>query len=319
MCALTPESRPAEPGPLVVATCQFPVSADVARNGRFILRQLGQAAARGAHVAHFPEGSLSGYAGTDFTTFGDFDWRSLESTTRQVSARAADLGMWAVIGSAHRLSDGQKPHNCLYIVDDTGRLVDRYDKRFCAGDPSGHTSDLAHYTPGNHECCFVIRGVRCGAAICHDYRYPELYRQLKRGGVQLVFHSYHAGNIAPERWAAMRNQTVGDRYARLNPAGTYPGITMPATMTAAAAANHVWISCPNSSARESCFGSFFVRADGITTGRLPRNRTGILLSTVDVTQPLYDSTAAWRDRAIAGVLHSGTPADDPRSADRTSL
>src|SRR4051794_38472265 len=159
--------RPAASAPPVVPPCQFPVSADPERNGRFVLRQLGEAAAGGAHVAHFPEGGLSGYAGADFASFRGFEWETLESVTRRVMARAGELGIWAVIGSAHRLSDGRKPHNCLYIVEDRGRLVDRYDKRFCAGDASGRTGDLAHYTPGNHECCFTIRGVRCGAAICH--------------------------------------------------------------------------------------------------------------------------------------------------------
>jgi hypothetical protein len=99
---------------------------------------------------------------------------------------------------------------------------------------------------------------------------------------------------------------------------TYPGITMPAAMTAEAAFNHVWISCPNSSAPESCWPAFCVRADGVTTGRLRRNRPGVLLTTVDTGQDLYDSTAAWRYRAMAGVLHSGTLVSDRRSEDRTA-
>jgi deaminated glutathione amidase len=94
---------------------------------------------------------------------------------------------------------------------------------------------------------------------------------------------------------------------------------MPAVMTAAAACNHVWISCPNSSAPESCWPAFLMRADGIVAGRLRRNVAGVLISTVDTERELYDSTAAWRDRAIAGTLHSGTPVDDPRSRDRTTI
>jgi hypothetical protein len=38
--------------------------------------------------------------------------------------------------------------------------------------------------------------------------------------------------------------------------------------------------------------AFFVRADGITTGRLRRNVPGVLISAVDTRQDLYDSTAA---------------------------
>jgi deaminated glutathione amidase len=94
---------------------------------------------------------------------------------------------------------------------------------------------------------------------------------------------------------------------------------MPAAMTTAAANNYVWISCPNSSARESCWPSFFVRADGVTTGGLRRNVAGILLSTVDLDADLYDSTAAWRERAMSGVLYSGTLVDDPRSHNRNHL
>jgi hypothetical protein len=116
-----------------------------------------------------------------------------------------------------------------------------------------------------------------------------------RGGVGLIWCStpYHAAHATPEKLAEIR-AVIGEDLLHLNPGGTYPGITMPAMMTAEAAANHVWISCPNSSARESCWGAFFVRADGVTTGRLPRNRAGVLISTVDTDADLYDSTAAWR-------------------------
>jgi hypothetical protein len=136
--------------------------------------------------------------------------------------------------------------------------------------------------------------------------------------VQLMFHSYHAGNIPPARLKKMQAQ-VGTEFHGLNHGSTYPEITMPATMRAAAASNHAWISCSNSSARESCWPAFFVRADGVVTGRLRRNTAGVLLSTVDQRQPLYDSTNAWRRRAMRGVLHSGRTVRDVRSRNRTEL
>ncbi|MEU4218794.1 carbon-nitrogen hydrolase family protein [Actinoplanes sp. NPDC026623] len=305
-------------GKLTVATCQFPVDADVTRNLWFVLQQLREAASKGADVVHFPECALSGYAGSDFPDLAALNWSQLDHSMRQVMRWAAKTGVWVVIGSTHRLTGGNKPHNSLYIIDSAGALVDRYDKLFCAGDITERTGDLAHYSPGNHLTVFEINGVRCGTAICHDYRYPELYREYKRRDAQLIFHSYHAAHASAEDVAMMRAQ-VGLEVQALNPGGTYPGITMPATMTAAAAANHMWISCPNSSARESCWATFVVRADGITVGRLARNRTGILISTVDTTADLYDSTSAWRGRALAGVLHSGTPVHDERSDRRTEL
>jgi deaminated glutathione amidase len=308
----------ASTGSLVVATSQFPVDADVTRNLRYVLRHMREAAARGAQVVHFAECALSGYAGSDLADLGALDWNRLEHAMREVMRCAAEAGVWAIVGSTHRLTGGNKPHNSLYVINSAGDLVDRYDKLFCAGATTEQSGDLAHYSPGNHLTVFEINGVRCGTAICHDYRYPELYREYKRRDVQLMFHSYHAAHASTETIAAMRAR-VGLDVQALNPGGTYPGITMPATMTAAAAASHMWISCPNSSARESCWAAFFVRADGVTVGRLRRNRAGVLVSTVDTAAELYDSTSAWRDRALAGVLHSGTPVQDERSDRRTEL
>jgi predicted amidohydrolase len=277
-----------------------------------------QAKKRGAHVVHLCEGSLSGYAGPDFDSFHGFDWALLKNCSQQVMQLARELRVWILLGSSHRLSGRRKPHNCVYVINDRGEIVDRYDKRFCAGDRSGKTDDLAHYTPGDHFTVFTVRGIRCGMLICHDYRYPELYREYKKRGVQLIFHSYHAANVQRGRLRALRAQ-VGREFHGLNNGTTLPEITMPATMQAAAASSHLWISCSNSSARESCWPAFFVRADGVITGRLRRNRAGILISTVDPRQPLYDSTNAWRERAMRGMFHSGRTVRDSRSKNRTEL
>jgi predicted amidohydrolase len=303
---------------LRVATCQFPVTADIRRNLSYISRQLREARRREARVAHFPEAGLSGYAGVNFASHDGFDWALLDECTRAVLDLAGELGIWVLLGSAHRLTAGHKPHNSLYIVDDQGKLVDRYDKMFCAGSSSADDGDLAHYSSGNHFSVFTIDDVRCGALICHDSRYPELYREYKRQGVQLVFHSFNAGGLGSQRFAAMRDY-VGEALHGINPGSTLPGITQPATMIAAAAANHLWISAPNSSARESCWASFFVRADGVVTGRVRLHTAGVLVSEVDPDGELYDGAAAWRDRAMAGTFHSGPLVRDPRSDDRLAL
>jgi len=305
---------------LTVATCQFPVDADISRNAGYVQRQMREAKRRGADVVHFPEACLSGYAGSDFDSYSGFDWHELERATRRILALAGELEIWVILGSTHRLGGGHKPHNSLYIIDDSGTIVDRYDKRFCGGDAGEQTGDLAHYSPGDHLSVFTIGGVRCGAQICYDYRFPELYREYKRQSVQVMFHSFHAAHVSPSRMAAMR-AVIGGELPAIMPGSTYsyPGITMPPAMTAAAADNYMWISCPNSSAPESCWASFFVRADGVTTSRLRRNVPGILISRVDTTAGLYDSTAAWRDRAMEGVLQSGTVIVDPRSTDRAGI
>ncbi|MFM9890793.1 MAG: carbon-nitrogen hydrolase family protein [Rickettsiales bacterium] len=302
---------------LIVATSQFPVSADIARNYEFIAKHVRSAKAQGADIVHFPECALSGYAGTDFTSHKAFDWHAHEAYARQLLVLARQHKIWMVVGSAHRLGGKHKPHNSLYIINDKGALVERYDKRFCAGNAKENTGDLKHYSPGDHFSTFTVKGIRCGALICHDYRYPELYRAYKKLGVQMMFHSYHAGGASLATYRQIQKNILP--FAKLNEGATYPAITMPATMRSYAANNYVWISCPNSSAKESCWPAFFVRPDGVITGRLKRNVAGLLISVVDSSHQWYDSTVAWRDRAIDGVLHSGTLVSDARSSLRTAL
>jgi deaminated glutathione amidase len=124
--------------------------------------------------------------------------------------------------------------------------------------------------------------------------------------------------MGPERLEAIKS-AVGKENLKYNHGITYPEITMPATMTSYAANNFIWISASNSSAKESCWPAFFVRADGITIGRLRRNVAGVLITEVDTAGDFYDSTVAWRDRSMNGVYYSGTLVDDTRSTDRRSF
>ena len=288
---------------LTIATCQFPVTADICKNLEYILRQMKAAKRRGAHVAHFSETCLSGYAGVEFDSFDGFDWPQLTSATQRIMALAKQLRLWLILGSSHRLSGKHKPHNCLYIINDCGQLIDRYDKMFCTGDSSGKKSDLKHYAPGSHFCLFTIRGIRCGVFICFDFRYDELYRIFCRRGVQVVFHSYHN---------AHRDAADLCKY-------NIWGTVVPATMQAYAANNHMWISANNSSQPASCWPSFFVRPDGIITDKLANNRPGVLISRVDTAAKFYDPSEPWRLRAVRGIYHSGKLVRDPRSKRRKSL
>jgi deaminated glutathione amidase len=303
---------------LKIATSQFPVSRNITANKENIIGQMEVASQQGCDVIHFPEGSLSGYAGVDFESFAGYGWDVLQDATLAIMEAAKKFGIWVILGSSHRLSNGHKPHNSLYVINREGAITDRYDKLFCAGDDTEQADDLAHYSPGTHFTIFEINGVSCTVLICHDYRYPELYRELKQRDAQVVFHSYHAANIDPERMKSMQEE-VGEENFKFNHGHTYPEITMPASMVSYASNNYVWISCSNSSAKESCWGSFVVRPDGVITGKLEKNVAGIMVTEIDINKKYYDATKFWRSRAINGFYHSGTRVDDPRSLNRTDL
>lgn len=290
---------------LTVATCQFSISGDIEHNCEAVLRQMTVAKQRGAEIAHFSETCIGGYAGADFESFDGYDWTLLRSCTEKVMAQAKALNLWVVLGSNHRLSGDHKPHNCLYLIDSTGAILDRYDKMFCTGNRDETSGDLKHYSPGDQFVVFTCKGITCGLQICHDMRYPELYREYSKRGVQLMFHSYYNGK------RTFKNPDDPDE-------NIWKVITEP-TMQTYAAENAMWISVNNTATFESCWPSFFVRPDGVVIGRLKRNEESVLITTVDTKYTFYDASGVWRDRAMNGVYHSGTLVSDPRSIDRTSL
>ena len=117
--------RPAaKPAGLSVATCQFPVEADIASNRNYVFRQMQRAAELGARVIHFSECALSGYAGVEFDSIESLNWDQLKSATRDIMQWAKNLGVWVVLGSTHQLSGKHKPHNCIYVIDDQGATND---------------------------------------------------------------------------------------------------------------------------------------------------------------------------------------------------
>ena len=246
-----------------------------------------------ADIVHFSECALSGYAGVDFESFQGYDWELLRSETEKVLTLAGKLGIWVVLGSSHRLTEPNKPHNSLYLIDPEGRIVNRYDKRF------GTPIDLGNYTAGDRFVNFEIHGVKCSLLICFDLRFPELYRELYKQGVQCVFQSfYNARQIGPSVHSDIMRQTMQCR----------------------AATNFMWVSMTNSSAWFSPYPSCFIRPDGKIVRELGQNVEGMMINTVDLNKSFYDPMEGFREIAINGGLNNGEGAvDDPRSKDVTSL
>jgi len=283
-------SRSDNKGRLLLATCQFPVSADVTANTEWIHKQMREAHALHADIIHFPECALSGYAGVDHKTLDDFDWAKQREELESILSLADELDLWVVLGCTHRLSKGMKPHNSLYVVNSAGKIVDRYDKRFCT------SGDLKYYSPGDHFVTFDLNGVRCGLLICYDIRFPELYRQYHKMGVQLMFHSFY--------------------NARQKEGSIHPKI-MPPTAQARAATNYMFLSVNNSCAPRS-WESLFITPDGLVHRKLILDQAGIMINQVDTRKKYYDASRPYRLDCINGKWNSGNTVDDSRSNKRQS-
>jgi len=272
---------------LKVATCQFAVSGSIKRNANQIRNFLHKSAKAKADIVHFPECALSGYVGTDFPNFDSYNWELLIGETQKIMALAGELGLWIVLGSTHRLTEPNKPHNCLYLINPEGKIVDRYDKRFCT------KGDLRHYTPGGRFVSFTVNGVKCSLLICFDLRFPELYRRLYKQGVNCILQSFYN---ARQRWPSVHT------------------FIMRQTMQCRAATNYMWASCANSSGYYSPYPSCFIQPDGKIARQLMPNRAGLMVNTIDLKKKYYDASADFRDIVIAGALSNGPKTiKDPRS------
>jgi predicted amidohydrolase len=278
-------------GRIRIASCQFPVSADMKENFRYIEAQITEAKLKKADVVHFPECALSGYPGTDMMSLAKFDWDELHRMTDSVMSLAKELNIWVIMGSLHRLSGSNKPHNSLYVINPEGKITDRYDKRFCTG------TDLEYCSPGDHFVTFSIKGVTCGLLICYDVRFPELYREYRKLGCDVIFQSF---------------------YNARQVKGSIHPIIMPVSAQAHAATNYFYMSLSNSSAPES-WPCHFITPDGLVQNKLQPNAPCILISDIDISEEFYDASKEYRQDAMMGKLNSGKTVHDSLSSARTKI
>ncbi len=282
------------PGPrLKVATCQFPVSGVVDENARYIKHFIEEAATSEADIVHFSEAALSGYAGVDVPSFENYDWNKLRAHTQDIMTLAEEHHIWVVVGSAHYLCPEEKPTNCLYIISNEGKLVDRYDKSMCTG------GDLRVYTPGDHLVTIDLKGIRCGFLICYDSCFPEMYNVYRHRGVELMFHSFYN--------ARHKGKTILDEI-------------IPAEIRVRASDNLMWVVANNSSADHSAWPTCIARPDG-SLASLERGVPGILYRTFP-DKRTTDEFSSWTHNNKTMVLpanevyHNGTPSSHPRARNR---
>jgi predicted amidohydrolase len=278
---------------LRIATCQFPVSGSPGANGRYVRKFMMEAVEQGADVVHFSEAALSGYAGGwDIPKAGTFDWDSLRIETRAIQELADSLSVWVILGSAHYLNAGEKPTNCLYVIDPAGKIVDRYDKSMLTG------GDLEEYTAGDHLVTLTLKDIKCGLLICYDSCFPEMYNAYRHLGVQLMFHSFYN--------ARFEGPNILDEF-------------MPAQIQCRAADNVMWVVANNSSARHSCWPARIVRPDGSVASRLKRHVAGVLYHDFpDEELRGWIHNNKVMKLAPDEVYHNGTPSIHPRAVNRSA-
>ncbi len=260
---------------LNIATSQFAVDSGIGKNLSVIKKQIKIAAEKKADLIHFSECSLSGYGGFDFEKYLPETEKQIQKGIAEIQ-NAAKINKIGVIFGTHFFEGKmEKPFNSLFVIDKKGEIKLRYDKRLL--------SEFDHdwYTPGKLPGIFNIDGIECGLLICHEWRYPELYRQYYKLGVELLFQSWYDGNYSAEEY-----QNEGKNL----------GEVIPGFVRGNAANNKLWVSASNTSKKQQGFPAFVCRPDGVVTGKLIRNTSGILLSEIDFEKKYSDLSSHLRDK-----------------------
>ena len=106
-----------------------------------------------------------------------------------LSALAAELGVWLLIGSALVARPDGGAANRSMLIDPQGRTVATYDKihMFDVDLPTGETArESEAYTPGAEAVVVATPLGKLGLTVCYDVRFSYLYRALAKAGAEIL-------------------------------------------------------------------------------------------------------------------------------------
>lgn len=155
-----------------------PAFGDIDANLETMNRVCKTASSFGVDVAVFPELFMTGYNISDrikdLAIHPDGD-HVLHVCNIAKSSRVA------IVTGLPEIRDG-KIYNSAIAVNSDGVIVGHHDKVHLFGDKEREV-----YRPGSEFQTFEMAGRRCGIAICYDIEFPEVSRELKRQGADVIF------------------------------------------------------------------------------------------------------------------------------------
>ena len=112
-----------------------------------------------------------------------------DPTLPSLSALAAELGVWLLIGSLAIKVSADKTANRSFLIAPDGSIEARYDKihLFDVNLPSGETYRESNtVAPGDRAVVVSLPWARLGLSVCYDLRFPQLYRSLSKAGAEIL-------------------------------------------------------------------------------------------------------------------------------------
>jgi deaminated glutathione amidase len=209
---------------MLVALGQIPVSLRPPVNLDRVRAAVTEAAARGARLAVFPEGTQVRF---------DADLRAVaEPLDGEFCRGLADIARnagAAVVAGVFESGPHGRVFNTTVAYDTDGRLTAAYRKIHLFDALGYRESDGV--APGDGLVIASLAGLRVGFLTCYDVRFPELARSLAAGGADLLVvpSAWAAGLFKEEHWVTLVRARAIENTIWVAAAGQVPDATEPAT------------------------------------------------------------------------------------------
>jgi deaminated glutathione amidase len=185
-----------------VAVAQMPPAKPASESLAMMRGLVEQAAAEGAQLVVFPEGSMHDFG------LPDIDLSSIAEAEdgpwlTGLIALAGEFGVTIAAGMWAKAASGGRVRNLNVVVNGSG-LIAKYQKSHLFDSFGFKESDVVE--PGAPVAVtFELDGMRFGLTTCYDIRFPELYSCLALDGVDAIIVSagWVAGPGKVDQWETL--------------------------------------------------------------------------------------------------------------------
>jgi deaminated glutathione amidase len=209
---------------MLVALGQIPISSQPLTNLERVREAVAEAAAAGAELAVFPEGTQVRFS-ADLPAAAE----ALDGPfCTGLSEIARSAGVAIVAGVFESAADG-RAYNTTVGFDAQGRLAAAY-RKIHLFDALGHR-ESDEVAPGDEVVVADLAGLRIGFLTCYDVRFPELARALAVAGADLLVipAAWAAGLFKEEHWVTLVRARAIENTIWVAAAGQVPDPAEPPT------------------------------------------------------------------------------------------
>jgi deaminated glutathione amidase len=207
-----------------VALGQLPISSLPQVNLDRVRAAAASAAAQGAQLAVFPEGTQVRFSADLRAAAEPLDG----SFCRGLAAAARSAGV-AIVASLFEPAPGGRVYNTTVGYEADGSLAAVYRKIHLFDALGYRESDSV--APGDEVVIANLAGLRVGFMTCYDIRFPELARALAAAGAELLVvpTAWAAGPFKEEHWVTLIRARAIENTIWVAAAGQVPDPAEPPT------------------------------------------------------------------------------------------